>query len=372
MNYGILLLNASDIFGGGEYYTLTLAREFTSRGYMVYVGCDGNSDIFKKANSYSISTFAVKFKGSRNSLNTLRFLVSFLKQKSVGLIHTNTSADRTIGALASYICGSKHITSCHSLESMSYNLTHYIRNKYLTNAFIADGETIRDLLIRRNHIPPEKIFVINNGIDHTKYKRDNKLRDITRKALGLSDKDILIGNVARMVPFKGHDYLLKGFKKLTGRHHNVKLILVGSGELEAELKNLTLDLNLNDRVIFTGYSEELNSLYSAMDIYIQPSLSEGGELFPYSVLYAMSHALPIVVTCSGDMPFIIDDGINGFVIPDKNPAIICESLSYLIKDENKRNEFGNKASRKLSEKYSLKKMCDDTEKLYNIILNSDR
>jgi glycosyltransferase involved in cell wall biosynthesis len=369
MNYGILLLNASDIFGGGEYYTLTLAREFTTRGYRVYVGCDGNSDIFKKADSYSVCTVAIEFKGSRNSLNTLRFLVSFIKQKSVGLIHTNTSADRTIGALASYICGRKHVTSCHSLESMSHNLTHYIRNNYLTDAFIADGETIKDLLILKNHISPEKIFLINNGIDHIKYKRDYKLRDITRKALGLSDKDILIGNVARMVPFKGHDYLLKGFKKLTGRHHNVKLMLVGSGELEAELKNLTLNLNLNDRVIFTGYSEELNSLYSAMDIYIQPSLAEGGELFPYSVLYAMSHALPIVVTCSGDMPFIIDDGINGFVIPDNNPAIICESLSYLIKDENKRNEFGSNACRKLSEKYTLKKMCDDTEKLYNNILN---
>ncbi|MCX7878038.1 MAG: glycosyltransferase family 4 protein [Ignavibacteria bacterium] len=362
------------MWGGGEYYTLRLACELKRNNHYVAVTCFENSDLMKKAleNSLEVIPLPENLTNIISQITAVRTISDYVKKLGINIVHTNTSKDRTIGAIAAKLSGALHITSCHSLESLRHNLTHIIRNSYMTDAFIADGFSMKDLLIKSDRIPEEKIYVIHNGINPDDFKREADIRYSSRKCLGINENDIVIGNVARFVPFKGHKYLLEAFHKLKIKYENVKLLLVGSGELEAELIDSANKLKIADKVIFAGHIEDLNSFYNATDIYVQPSLNEGGELFPYTVLYAMAHAIPVIVTDSGDMSYMVENGVNGYVVKNKSSDEISDKLRILVSDTVKRSSMGKASYRRLTENFTFEIMYSNTLSLYNSLLQKEQ
>ena len=129
-------------------------------------------------------------------------------------------------------------------------------------------------LFRKSTVENSKVELINNGIDINKFKYDVKIRNIFREKLGISDK-VVIGNVGRFTFQKNHKFLLEVFNEYLKINNEAILLLVGEGELEEEIRNKMKDLNIDNKVIFYGISNEVEKLMQAMDCFVMTSFYEG-------------------------------------------------------------------------------------------------
>lgn len=362
----ILLLNSSSIYGGGEYFVLQLSLNLKKKGHNVFVGCRDSGLLHEKCITEGIEIIPFDFpeSGTGGLGKNIKDIRKFAEANIIDIIHSNTNYDRTAGAFASRGIRAKHVTSCHSLESIQHNITHFIRNRFLTSHFICDGGTIQKIIITKNHIPAGKTTVVHNGIDPDEMKRDPEMRKRIRKEFGVTDNEILIGNTGRMVRFKGQRSLISAFRSVADHVKNVKLMIVGDGELRLELIEYSRILRLEDKVIFPGFRDDLKAVYSAFDLYAHSSIEGGGELFPFSILYALAQGIPVVSTSIGDIPVIVEDGINGFVLKDKSIIDFSHKVIQLVEDDKKISEFGISGLQLLKNKFTLDMMADSILKIY--------
>jgi glycosyltransferase involved in cell wall biosynthesis len=364
----VLLLNSLGIYGGGEFFVLELSSFLKSTGIEVWAGCMKDSPLFSKCMDAGIKTAAFDFpEGGKGKLKkNVKAIKEFILSNDIQIVHTNTNYDRTAGAFAAEMAGAAHIASVHSLQSISHNLTHWTRNKFFVDCFLADGEIVKDVLIKEDKISAEKIFTINLGIDPELFKRDSEKRTKVRNEFQLGNDTVLIGNAGRLVDFKGQEILITAFKKVSENFTSAKLMIVGEGELKEKLQNLTRELGLERNIIFAGFRNDLQAVYSAFDIYAHTPKQGGGELFPFAVLYAMAAGVPVAATGVGEIPNMTADGESGFIVKYDTDEI-SDKLKLLINDSALRQTMGDKGIKRLKEKFTLQKMGGDILKLYNEI-----
>ncbi len=366
----ILLTNSSNIYGGGEFYVLEVAKELTRRKHNVIVSCRPDNLLKQKCDAAGVRTLPVDFPTMGKVARYILRLKHIVQHEHIEIVHTNTNYDRTTGAFAARLAGAKHVTNVHSFHSLQYNLTHLVRNRWATDHFLVDGVCVKELLVNKDGIAPDKISVVYLGVDPESMKNNPVLRKKVRDRFAISDEHIVIGNVGRLVPMKGQQYLVESFGLISTKFPNARLLLVGDGDLLEGLQAKSKELGIADKVIFAGFSDDLVAMYSAFDLYAHSSIEGGGETFPFAVLQALSQELPVVVTKVGDVPAMIDEGVNGFVVEEKNTAVFAERLSRLLLDETLRRTMSQASRKRLLELFTTSTMVDGIERVYDNLFHS--
>ena len=292
----------------------------------------------------------------------LSVLFRHLKNKRIDIVHSNCNLDRTVAAVAGRLVKAINFSSILICMSIRRNLTHAIRNKFLIDHFTPIGFATKRILVERDRIPPEKISVIPPGIPENEFLFDEGERSKVRKEFNISEDEIVIGAVSRLVDFKGHVFLLKAFSELQEKFANLKLLIIGDGPLREELIAESKKLNISQRTIFAG-SRNSKDVLSAIDIFAQTPKDFGGESLPVSMLEAMSVGLPLIASNVGDISALID-GTNGFLVEPESVQQIVKSTYPLLESENLRKEFGASSRKLFLQKFTLEKMADKMEKLY--------
>lgn len=191
-----------------------------------------------------------------------------------------------------------HNTNVHIRENQSreeaINL-HYQQREFLSEDiatdFLACSTEAADWLYD-NKINKEKIQIIPYAIELEEYQFDLQIREEYRKKLSIKD-EFVIGHVGRFAFQKNHDFLIEVFKEIVKINDNVKLLLIGIGELEDTIKDKVNNLGLQDKVIFTGKREDINCLMQAMDLFVFPSRFEG---FGIVLIEAQAAGLKCIVS----------------------------------------------------------------------------
>jgi len=147
-------------------------------------------------------------------------------------------------------------------------------------------------LFRKSKVKNDKVELINNGVEIGKFKYNIEVRNIFREKLGISDK-VVIGNVGRFTFQKNHNFLLEVFNEYLKINNEAILFLVGEGELEEEIRNKVKELNIDNKVIFYGISNEVENLMQAMDCFVMTSFYEG---LPIVGVEAQASGLPLIVS----------------------------------------------------------------------------
>lgn len=183
------------------------------------------------------------------------------------------------------------------------------------------------------------IFLLKNGIDLDKYHYNEKVRKSIRKVLNINKDDLLIGHVGRFMYQKNHTYILDIFEDISKRYKvinkkgQVRLLLVGDGELLPEIKKRAEKRGLIEKIIFYGLSNSVNELLQAMDVFIMPSNFEG---FGIAALEAQASGLPVI--CSDKVPKSIRQTKSVNFLPITEKAIPKWSESILnIGTESRRD-----------------------------------
>ena len=280
----IVITNDAMDIAGGENHALYVAKGLREEGNNIILCPQENSMLFYESVKQGFETIAVPYcRGGKQFLSAINLMTKKLKDKKIDIIHSNSNSDRTISAITAKKLKCKNVTSVHSCQSIRYNIVHWYRNKYLIHHFISDGYSSKKILTANDKIPENKVTVIHTGIPDSIAQFSEEKRITTRNKLNISSDNIVIGVVARLVDFKGINILIDSLKIIKEKENinNVKLLIVGDGILRGELEQQTERLNLKNKIIFTGFRNDLDNCLSAMDIYTQPSLSmECLILFP--------------------------------------------------------------------------------------------
>lgn len=160
------------------------------------------------------------------------------------------------------------------IKKLVGNLLKVPMKKYATDYF-ACSYLAGEWLFGKENVENGKVKVIHNAVDYDRFKYDEKVREEMRKEFKIKKKEILFGNVGRFTNQKNHTFLIDIFNEIHNKNKDTKLIMVGIGEKEEEIREKVKNLNLEDSVIFAGFRKDVNKIMQAMDVFLLPSLYEG-------------------------------------------------------------------------------------------------
>lgn len=209
---------------------------------------------------------------------------------------------------------------------------HYIRRKACSTVAVA--EYSRACLIDQG-VAPERVEAIHNGIPDSAYDKSAGIR--LRAEWGVASGEILVGVVSRLDPIKGVGHLVDAFGYVAQLHPNVKLVLIGSGSVEHELRAQVESLELSARVVFTGFRADILACLSAIDIFVLPSLVENHSI---GLLEAMRAGKPIVATEVGGNTESARHDREALIVPPANSDAIADALGRLLVNPELRNRLG--------------------------------
>jgi len=172
----------------------------------------------------------------------------------------------------------------------------------------------------------------------------------------------VVGTVSRLFAEKGHQYLLDALKLLAGDVPQLRVMIVGTGDLRQPLEEYARKLGLRDRVIFTGFYEDLPGALRAMDVFAQPSVLEEG--FPTSVLEAQAAGLPVVASDIGGTHETMDVGKTGVLVPPKDAGALAAALRELAGDAGQRSTMGKAARKWIEDSFTLEDMIGKVTQTY--------
>ena len=203
-------------------------------------------------------------------------------------------------------------------------------------------------------LPQEQITYIPNGVDVSKF---------VPKKRTVSDQ-IVVGCCARLSTQKRLDVLIRAVAKLANRN-NIVLKLAGDGSQREQLEVLANELGISDRVEFLGSQNDVCSFLQSLDIFALTSDREG---LPYALLEAMATELPTVVTNVNEMPIVVRDGVDGFVISTDDVDACQEKIQILMSQPELRARFGSSARRRVCEEYSQESCLQKTLNVFKNVL----
>ncbi len=210
----------------------------------------------------------------------------------------------------------------------------------------------------------KKVFKINGiGMSFNKYQELTESKEEIRSSLNIKKDDFVIVTVAEFIKRKNYDTMLKTIKELKTRNVNVKFLICGRGQEEENIKNQIKNLEIDENVILLGYRKDINRILSCSEMFMLASYQEGLTL---SVIEAMSHSLPCVVSDVRGNRDLIVDGKGGFVVPAKDANMFASKIEILVQDEKKREDF-SKFNLEESKKYAIVRVKEELEEIYKRI-----
>ena len=238
---------------------------------------------------------------------------------------------------------------------------------HFCDGIITNSEESRKEYATLIGINPDKIYVIYNGVDGERFQKTDEGEVSRRKRqLGIKEKDLVIGTVARFDPVKNLSGLVRAYSSLMRSSlERTKLFLIGDGPDLNAVKTLVRECRLNGRVLFAGMRSDIPECLNMMDIYVQPSLFEN---VPNTILEAMASGLPVIATDVGGVSEIVEKGITGFLVTPNDESGLAKSIEYLLKNPDKRRDMGALGKERVSSCFSMEKMVSDYENLYEEIL----
>jgi len=214
-----------------------------------------------------------------------------------------------------------------------------------------------------------KVRVVENGVDCERFKPGVEVGDLKmRLNLTKSKVALFVGALTKWHRYKGLEDLLAALKILN--REDVKLIVVGDGDLRSEYQDMAEQLGLSGRVLFVGNLPDnlLPRYYAASDFLVLPS-RDRSEGFGLTILEANASGIPAVASNVGGIPGILTDRVNGLLVPPRDPQALADALQVIVEDDDLRVRMGL-MGRKIALSHDWSKVAFETFKVYCEVLQN--
>ena len=333
-------------YGGQEAFVMNVLDNMDRSGMTLDVLTpyySDNDSYAKRVREYGGEVYSLgcRFNPGGIRLNTLSCINHFLRTHHYDVIHIHSGSSSML-ALFSFLAHSEGIGKIivHSHSTGNPGVKHIAAKtaalipleKYPTDWCACSEEAGAWRFSHR--ICTERLCVIYDGIDAERFRFNKMARDRTRVTLGITDKTVLIGNVGRLTLQKNQSFLidlLMEIRKRAGKEYDYRLLLVGSGEEEDDLKKQAASLGLTDYVLLAGTTDDVRDYYQAMDVLAMPSLYEG-----YGMVIAEGQAAGLEVIASDRVPkkVHITDTVSFLPLEDRETWISSLMKTHVRHPEN--------------------------------------
>jgi len=325
-------------------------------------------DIEKEGFSFHDIPFSRRPASFSNVLAFFKLLQLFQKKRYI-FVHTHTPVASFLGRVAGRLSGTPVLYTAHGF--------HFYHGAPLKNWFLwrtLEGivaPITRALLVMNEEdfehgkklgfVPGKNLFFVHGvGVE---LERFHSVNSSLRKELGIGEEEVVATCVAEFTPTKNHAFLLSAWEKVAKRCAHAHLILVGDGELWEETKRRVEQESL-PRVHFLGKRKDVPAILSVSDIVVLVSRREG---LPRALLEGMAAGKPLVATDVRGNRDLVENGVNGFLVPLGDTGALAQALGQLIESKELRKKMGE-ASRRKVEAYSLERVLQEMEEIYRKFL----
>ena len=224
-------------------------------------------------------------------------------------------------------------------------------------------------VLRRLGIPERKLQLLGNGIDLARFdpsRVDPRAIAAVRAELGFGPDDIVCGAVGRLVWEKGYRHVFDAAAQLAREMPQLKFVIVGPEADRDAVPRGELDrVAALGNVKFLGVREDVEQLYAAMDLYVLATFREG---FPRSAMEAAAMGLPLVLTNIRGCRQVVDDGVNGVLVPVRDSRALADAIAALARDASLRQRMGRAAVEKAKREFDQQRVIDITLAVYDRLL----
>ena len=239
----------------------------------------------------------------------------------------------------------------------------------LIDRYITVSQDFKRYLIDKVHVRPDRITTICNGVDTSKFcPAEPKPQDLAPRGF-IGPESVVVGTVGRLQPVKDQATLIRACAQLAHSDATIKsklrLVIVGDGPLRNALTRLVDDLDIGCITWFAGSSQDVSQVLRLFDVFVLPSLAEG---ISNTILEAMATGLPIVATRVGGNPELVQDGVNGRLMPSADAQLLVQALAEYLNHPTLRREHGAASRRLAVAQFSLKAMLETYQAEYETVL----
>ena len=308
-------------------------------------------------------------------LVTLWKLYRLMRRIRPDVVHTNTAKAGAVGRLAAKLARVPcvvHTFHGHVFHGYfdRFRTGVFIRLERLaarwSDAIITLSPDLRRELVETYRITRgEHVVVLPNGLDLSGLARSARRQGLFRSELGVPADAPLVGIIGRLVAVKNHALFLEAAARVRAVLPSARFVVVGDGELRADVERRIDALGLRDRVTVVGWREDLASIYSDLDLKVLTSANEGT---PLTIIEALAAGVPVVATAVGGVPDLLEHGRLGRLVPPGDATSLAEAILASL---HTRAEPGAVRSA-IAECYGIDRLVRELDVLYRGILARKR
>jgi glycosyltransferase involved in cell wall biosynthesis len=323
-------------------------------GYRTALIAPEHSQVFARAKTEGFAVYPVRF-GNKGHLPSWLLLMKLMARLKPMVVNTHSSDDSWMAGFAARLSKVPLIIRTRHVSTPIGSTFSY---RHFPHLILTTSESIRADLMERG-LDGVGIMTVPTGIDPKRFAFSDAWRERIRKSLGMREEEFLVGNVCVLRSWKGLDFLIETAAVMKGPF---KFILVGEGPQRKRLEQKVKDMELVDRVLFTGHVENVEEYYSAMDVFLFTSYASEGV--PQALLQAMSVGLPIVVCRNASVMETLDGYEDQIAVTYGDLEEAGRALRKMIERHRWSNSVHSARRRLLKTQYTTEKMWNSIAEIY--------
>lgn len=365
----VLQLISSIGYYGAEAVVINLSKGLKELGIANTIGVFRNAhrpnlEVAEVARRLELPVEIVPCSG-RVDWQCVRTIREIVERERIDLIHTHGYKTNLYAYLAARLRPVALVATCHLWTRDRVALRIYgMMDQALLRRFgrvVAVSGALADSL-RRAHVAPERLAVIDNGIDLEGLADAAPSADLEHLKAGR----FALGVVGRLTEQKGHEYLFRALQPILKQSPQWVLFVVGDGPLKSQLETQARELGIESSVVFTGKRGDMANVYAALDLFVLPSLYEG---LPIAVLEALAAKKAVIATRVGAVSEVVLDGKTGLLIEPADTEALQNAILRLAADAGLRQTLGENGAALVSERFSAQSMTAKYLQVYQTLVD---
>lgn len=335
------------------------------QGHQIEVACNPDVSLEEKIITVREIPFA-RSPYSRKNISAYSALRKLLREHRYDLVHVHTPVASFLTRLAARDIDVPVLYTAHGfhfyqgaplINWLLYYTAERLAARWTTGLIVMNAEDFQAGKKLGFEEGKNLHFIHGVGVDLNKYKKkDNNLRE----KLNLSNKSRVAVCVAEFIANKNHMQLLNAWKYVCNKEPDSVLLLVGKGKIENKIRKAVIELGISQNVYFLGYRDDVSDILNISDVFVLCSYREG---LPRVIMEAMAAEKPVVATNVRGNRDLVEDGVNGCLVPVGEPRHLAEAIIKLFRNPELAQRMG-KAGRKKIKEYSLDNVLNEMDNIY--------
>lgn len=357
----ILFLNTYKDWGGDEKWTINIAKGLKKKGHHVVVSSHPGLETEKRALEAGLATYPFKA-GPDIAFWKIPKFRRFLRNERIDVAICIQNRDVKIGALAAKLEGLKLVLGRHALDGLKRDRMYhkFAYTRYL-DGMITNSHALANHYRSFGWFRDDFLHPVHDGLEIPENVESIDLK----QTFNLPEDSAVMVGAGRIVHQKGFDYLVKVAKMAKDQNLNWRFIIIGKGQLEDELRQMSKKLEVDEYIKFVGFRKDVFPIMKAADIFV---LSSRTESMTHVLREAMAVKTACVATDVQGISELIEHEKSGIIVRPESEQALFDGIRYLLDNPELKRKIEENSIKRIREAFTMQRMVDEIEKLIQDLL----